>query len=85
MAPYTREDLANDQKKPTPPVVKVDLTGKIVVLVGANTGLGFEAAKHFASMGPAKLILTCRDAGKGEDARKSELVLICIALGTKLG
>ena len=28
----------------------VDLTGKTVVIVGANIGLGFEIAKHFALM-----------------------------------
>ena len=43
-----------------PPVQKRDLTGKVVIVTGANTGIGFEAAKHFATMNPAKLILACR-------------------------
>ncbi|KAJ8501872.1 hypothetical protein ONZ45_g11986 [Pleurotus djamor] len=51
-----------------PPVQKRDLTGKVVIVTGANTGIGFEAAKHFATMNPAKLILACRNKEKGEAA-----------------
>ncbi|KAH9969293.1 hypothetical protein BGW80DRAFT_1461768 [Lactifluus volemus] len=50
------------------PVVHVDLTGKTVVVVGANVGLGFEAAKHFASMNPKRLVLACRSQQKGQAA-----------------
>jgi hypothetical protein len=50
------------------PVEHVDLTGKTVVVVGANVGLGFEAAKHFASMNPNRLVLGCRSQEKGEAA-----------------
>ncbi|KAH9479738.1 Short chain dehydrogenase FGM9 [Psilocybe cubensis] len=51
-----------------PPLVSVDLSGKTVVLVGANSGIGFEAAKHFARMGPQRLILGFRSAERGEEA-----------------
>ncbi|KAF8903502.1 short-chain dehydrogenase [Gymnopilus junonius] len=51
-----------------PPAAKVDLTGKTVIITGANVGLGFEAAKHFARMNPEKLILACRNKAKGEAA-----------------
>ncbi|KAJ8482941.1 hypothetical protein ONZ45_g14774 [Pleurotus djamor] len=51
-----------------PPVQNRDLTGKVVIVTGANTGIGFEAAKHFATMNPAKLILACRNKEKGEAA-----------------
>lgn len=74
MAIQTHEEFVADQKRPTPPVVKVDLTGKVVVVVGANTGMGFEAAKHFAEMNPARLILTCRSVEKGDDARDSTFI-----------
>ncbi|CAA7262139.1 unnamed protein product [Cyclocybe aegerita] len=56
------------QLKRVPPVVYDDLSGKHVVVVGANAGLGFEAAKHFARMNPAKLILACRSQTRGEAA-----------------
>ncbi|KAJ7079207.1 hypothetical protein C8R43DRAFT_940090 [Mycena crocata] len=74
------------QRKTQAPVVKVDLTGKTVIVVGANTGLGFEAAKHFATMNPGRLILACRNESKGQAAleklqadtgyKKTELWLI---------
>jgi len=37
-------------------------------VTGANVGLGYETAKHLASMNPAKLILACRSAEKGGKA-----------------
>jgi len=49
---------------PNNPVLTANLTGKTVMVVGANTGLGLEAAKHFARMKPARLIVTARDAKK---------------------
>src|ERR1700753_3803580 len=47
------------------PLVTTDLSGKIVMVTGSNNGLGFEAAKHFASMNPERLILACRNETKG--------------------
>ncbi|KAL1644028.1 hypothetical protein SLS61_008961 [Didymella pomorum] len=41
----------------------LDLTGKTVVVTGANTGLGFEAKLH-----ASRIILACRDVKKGEAA-----------------
>jgi len=46
----------------------MNLSGKSVIVVGANTGIGFEAVKHFAKMKPARLILACRNEKKGQDA-----------------
>ncbi|PFH49405.1 hypothetical protein AMATHDRAFT_147710 [Amanita thiersii Skay4041] len=51
-----------------PPLATKDLAGKTVVVIGANTGLGFEASKHFARMNPERLILGCRNQSKGERA-----------------
>ncbi|KAJ7483178.1 hypothetical protein FB451DRAFT_1338105 [Mycena latifolia] len=61
-----------NQWKTVQPVVKTDLSGKTVVVIGANTGLGFEATKHFASMNPGRLILACRNQSKGEAAIETE-------------
>ncbi|KAJ7593817.1 hypothetical protein C8J56DRAFT_422140 [Mycena floridula] len=52
------------------PIVVADLTGKVVCVTGANTGLGLETAKHFARMNPEKVILTSRDQAKGDKALK---------------
>ena len=58
-----------------PPVEKGDLTGKTVIVIGANTGIGYETAKHFATMNPARLIMGCRNQAKGTTALASELLL----------
>lgn len=59
-----------DQWVPLPKVSKfaVDLSGKTVIIVGANTGIGLEAARHFARMKPGKLILGCRNMEKATKA-----------------
>ncbi|KAF8549693.1 NAD(P)-binding protein [Imleria badia] len=57
-----------DQWSTVPAVESVDLSGKTVVVVGANTGIGLEAAKHFARMCPTKLILGCRSESRGQSA-----------------
>lgn len=46
-----------------------DLTDKVILITGANTGLGFEAAKHLSTMNPKKIIIAVRDEKKGNDAK----------------
>ncbi|CAK5283324.1 unnamed protein product [Mycena citricolor] len=65
---YTALDFLIAQWSTQHPVVKADLAGKTVVVIGANTGLGFEASKHFAQMNPGRLILGCRSESKGMEA-----------------
>ncbi|KAK7055879.1 WW domain-containing oxidoreductase [Favolaschia claudopus] len=86
---FSYRSFIAQQRRRQPPVAKVDLTGKTVVVLGANTGLGFEASKHFASMNPGRLILACRNESKGKAAveklkaetgySKAELWLIDLA------
>ena len=42
-------------------------SGKIALVTGANSGIGFEAAKVLVSKG-AEVILACRNVNKGEEA-----------------
>ncbi|KZV80750.1 NAD(P)-binding protein [Exidia glandulosa HHB12029] len=68
MAKFHTMQFIRNQRKPLPPVKPANLTGKTVIITGANTGLGFEAAKHFAGMYPGRLILACRSKERGEAA-----------------
>jgi len=52
--PFTENDLPN-------------LHGRHVVITGANSGIGFEAARAFAAKG-AHVVLACRTRSKGEEA-----------------
>lgn len=45
------------------------LNGQTVIVTGSNTGLGKEAARHFARLGAAKIILAVRNTKAGEDAK----------------
>ncbi|UZJ50740.1 hypothetical protein CBS101457_000060 [Exobasidium rhododendri] len=46
-----------------------DLTGKVIVVTGANTGIGFESIKHLLKQG-AKVYALSRTPSKGEKAVK---------------
>lgn len=44
--------------------------GKTIIITGANTGLGKEAARHFVRLRADKVILACRSIDKGEEAKR---------------
>ena len=52
---------------------KESFKGKTVLVTGANTGLGFEAAAKFVKLDAQRVILGCRDIKKGQTA-KAEIV-----------
>ncbi|NXT60106.1 RDH12 dehydrogenase, partial [Chaetops frenatus] len=60
-APYIRRYVAGGRCKST-----ARLEGKVVIITGANTGIGKETARDLAQRG--KVILACRDIAKGEAA-----------------
>jgi NAD(P)-dependent dehydrogenase (short-subunit alcohol dehydrogenase family) len=47
-----------------------DMTGKIVVITGANSGIGFEASLGLAQLG-ALVVMVSRDRQRGETARQA--------------
>ncbi|KAI1193511.1 short-chain dehydrogenase/reductase [Nemania serpens] len=50
---------------------KVSFAGKTVLVTGANTGLGFQAAQKYAALGAERLILGVRSKAKGEEAKNA--------------
>lgn len=45
----------------------VKLHGKVAIVTGGNSGIGFEVAKNLAQRG-AKVILACRNLASGKEA-----------------
>jgi len=50
-----------------------DLTGKVIIVTGANSGIGYEATKEFARKG-AQTILACRSVDKAQVASNQILM-----------
>lgn len=47
-----------------------NLTGKVIIITGANSGLGLESTKALAAKG-ATVVMACRNLQKGEAARRA--------------
>ncbi|KAI0850361.1 NAD(P)-binding protein [Daldinia vernicosa] len=58
--------------KPQHPPSTIDLTGKVALITGANTGLGYEASKQMLALRLSHLIIAVRNQAKG-DAAASKL------------
>lgn len=50
------------------PYPDVDCTGRTIIVVGANVGLGKEAARHFVRLNASKVIMTVRTLARGASA-----------------
>ncbi len=46
------------------------LTGRTVLVTGANAGLGLETAVHLTRLQPAKVIMACRSLDRGAKAKE---------------
>ncbi|KAF2830134.1 hypothetical protein CC86DRAFT_345106 [Ophiobolus disseminans] len=54
----------------TPPkTVNEDYSGRVILITGATSGIGQEAAYKFAALGAKKVIITARDSKKGQSTR----------------
>ena len=45
-----------------------NLNGKVIVITGANTGLGYESCRAMAKLNPKKIILACRSEERATKA-----------------
>ena len=45
-----------------------DLTGKVIIITGANSGLGLESTKALAAKG-ATVVMACRNMSKAEKSK----------------
>ncbi|KAM0269444.1 hypothetical protein ACHAQH_009733 [Verticillium albo-atrum] len=72
-----------------PAQITTSFKDKTVLVTGANTGLGFQAAVKYAALGATCLILAIRTAAKGEDTKARVLkesgraddgFIICLAV-----
>jgi retinol dehydrogenase-12 len=43
-----------------PDPAKVDQSNKVIIVTGANAGIGYETTKFIAGLHPKKLIMACR-------------------------
>jgi NAD(P)-dependent dehydrogenase (short-subunit alcohol dehydrogenase family) len=59
-----------DQKWNPPKPATESFAGRTILLTGATSGLGFEAAKKFVGLHADKLIITARSDSKGQAAKK---------------
>lgn len=53
------------------PIVPTSFEGETIIITGANTGLGLEAARHCVRLGAARVILAVRSIARGEAAKSS--------------
>ena len=55
----------------TLPYPTKSFAGETIIVTGSNTGLGYEAAKHFVRLKASKVVLAVRNISKGEAAKAS--------------
>ncbi|KAK8123876.1 hypothetical protein PG999_003794 [Apiospora kogelbergensis] len=67
---FLNSQLVETSKLPYP---SSSYAGQTIVVTGSNTGLGKEAARHYARLGAARLILAVRNLEKGHAAKEEIL------------
>ena len=69
LSTFTRAAFLKKQAHFKEDLAKVDLSGRVVAITGANSGIGLEAARALHMRG-ATVHLICRDRERGEKARQ---------------
>ncbi|KAK3290437.1 uncharacterized protein B0H64DRAFT_427703 [Chaetomium fimeti] len=63
--------LSSQLRTTLPPATTHTFTSQTLIVTGANSGLGLEAARHFVAQGAARVILAVRSLSAGEAAARS--------------
>jgi retinol dehydrogenase-12 len=61
-------EIIRAQRTPLPTITQ-SCAGQTIIVTGANTGLGFEAAQHFIRLDATRVIMAVRSVPKGELAK----------------
>lgn len=62
--------LYHDKQNPPPDFSHISFRGKTIIITGATSGLGFEAALKFLQQGVSSLIISSRDYVRGHQTQK---------------
>ncbi|KAK6518871.1 hypothetical protein TWF281_003562 [Arthrobotrys megalospora] len=65
---YWRRFWRSQHTKPPSFPKDLDLVGKVAIVTGSNTGLGFESSRQFLQLGLSRLIMAVRSMERGEEA-----------------
>ncbi|KAK6499600.1 hypothetical protein TWF481_009965 [Arthrobotrys musiformis] len=65
---YWRRFWRSQHTKPPPFPKDINLAGKVAIVTGSNTGLGFESSRQFLTLGLSRLIMAVRSKERGEEA-----------------
>jgi retinol dehydrogenase 12 len=68
MADFSFFEMIRSHIFDTLPQPNNDFTGKTIIVTGANSGLGLEAARHLVRLNATKVILAVRNKTKGQAA-----------------
>ena len=70
LCPYAIMSWYYNQLFVTPPYPTRLFSDQTIIVTGANVGLGFEAARHFARLKALRVILAVRNVQAGEEAKR---------------
>ncbi|KAA1473015.1 NAD-P-binding protein [Dentipellis sp. KUC8613] len=65
---FTHADQRKSHEHPLPALESFDLSGQVVIITGANVGIGYECARYMLTHGASKVIAACRNEKKTKDA-----------------
>ncbi|TFY59361.1 hypothetical protein EVG20_g7821 [Dentipellis fragilis] len=65
---FTHADQRKSHEHPLPALESFDLSGQVVIITGANVGIGYECARYMLTHGVAKIIAACRNERKTKEA-----------------